>query len=217
MTAPALLATPNTVFPLALYDTMCRAIAEAHEVDEVKDIRDKALAFEVYARQAQNTEAEQYACEIRLRAERKAGALIQVMDKAKAGRPPANNPSPAARDFRGAPTLGDLGISYDQSSQWQQLADIPDDQFEAALTASDRKPSTAGIIAAATPPKPDIVPVASDALWLWGRLRDFERDGLLAKTIAEVLLTLPPRMLDDVHTLAPRVASWLAQIGRTDQ
>jgi hypothetical protein len=31
------------------YDAMCRAIAEAHAVDEVKDIRDKVRAIEVTA------------------------------------------------------------------------------------------------------------------------------------------------------------------------
>ncbi len=35
-------------------------------MDEVKDIRDKARAIEMYTRQAQNTEAERQACEIRL-------------------------------------------------------------------------------------------------------------------------------------------------------
>jgi hypothetical protein len=42
-------------FPaLVLYDAMCVAIANCHEVDEVKDFRDKAIAFEAYARQAKD-------------------------------------------------------------------------------------------------------------------------------------------------------------------
>ena len=53
---------------------------------------------------------------------------------------------------------------------WQRLADVPEEQFEAALNDTNRKPSTAGILADATPPKPEIVPVSSSALWLWGRL-----------------------------------------------
>ena len=67
---------PQADRALVRYDTMCRAIALAYEVDEVKDIRDKHLAIEVYARQAQNTEAERQAREIRIRAERKAGELL---------------------------------------------------------------------------------------------------------------------------------------------
>ena len=55
---------------LVKYDAMCRAIDAAYHVDEVKDIRDKAVALETYARQAHNVEAERQACEIRLRAER---------------------------------------------------------------------------------------------------------------------------------------------------
>lgn len=54
---------------LVRYDAMCRAIESAYAVDEVKDIRDQAIALETYARQAHNVEAERKACEIRLRAE----------------------------------------------------------------------------------------------------------------------------------------------------
>jgi hypothetical protein len=35
---------------LVRYDAMCRAIEAAYKVDEVKDIRDQAIALETYAR-----------------------------------------------------------------------------------------------------------------------------------------------------------------------
>jgi hypothetical protein len=206
-TAVLLAPTPPDGMSLALYDAMCRAIDAAYEVDEVKDIRDKARAFEVYARMAQNVEAERRACEIRLRSERKAGALLKQIDRAKAeyGRPLKASTRPRLSDF---------GISYDQSSDWRRLADIPEDQFEAALADPARMPTTAGIIAAGTAPQPEVVPVSPHALWLWGRLFDFERDGMLKRDQREVLLTLTPRMQDDVHRLAPQVANWLSRIGK---
>ena len=77
--------------------------------------------MEVYLRQAKNTEAERRACEIRLRAERKAGTLLAEREKAKSG-PPIRNRSIDTTDYRGAPTLRDLGISKQQSSDWQRLA-----------------------------------------------------------------------------------------------
>lgn len=205
-------------FPLALYDGMCRAIDAAYTADEAKDIRDKALAFEVYSRQAKNIEAERRACEIRLRAERKAGELLRDMEKARgATEPGTNRGTTRSRDTTASTTtLRDLGISKQQSSDWQRLAAVPEDDFEAALSDRNKKPTTAGIIRDATLADPERVPVAPDALWLWGRLRDFDRDGLLTKDPSDVLLTMTSEMLDDVHTLAPRVAAWLFKIGRTE-
>lgn len=201
-------------FPLALYDEMCRAIDLAYEVDEAKDIRDRALAFEIYARQAKNIDAERRACEVRLRAERKCGQLDKQREKAKGGRP--SKTSSTDEGVSKAPTLRDLGLSAEQTHNWRKLADVPQQQFDEALADPTRKPTTAGIIAAATPPKPDVVPVSKDALWLWGRLRDFERDGLLNQLPEDVLLTMTPQMLDDVHRLAPTVSAWLKRIGASD-
>jgi hypothetical protein len=56
-------------------------------------------------------------------------------------------------------------------------------------------------------------PVSTEALWLWGRLRDFERDGLLDKTPQEIMATMTPPMRDDVHRIAPDLAAWLNRIG----
>jgi hypothetical protein len=190
------------------YDRMCQAIAEAHAVDEVKDIRDKAAALEMYMRQAQNTEAERLACEIRLRAERRCGELLKQREKDKGGRP-AKNLSNHPTGLDEPKTLPELGISRDESSRWQKLADIPEEQFEAALSAPE-KPTTAGILRANTEPKPQ--PVDPAALWLWGRLCDFERDRLLGRIPREVLSTMTPSMLEDCMRLAPLVAKWLEEI-----
>jgi hypothetical protein len=61
--------------------TSKQALAELVRIDAAKEIRDKAVAFEVYARQANNVDAERKACGIRLRAERKCGQLLSQMEK----------------------------------------------------------------------------------------------------------------------------------------
>jgi hypothetical protein len=183
---------------LVRYDAMCRAIAEAYEVDEVKDIRDKARAMEAYFKLAKNTEAERQACEIRLRAERKAGQLLAQMDKLK-GRPEK------ASD---AVTLSDVGVSRNQSSQWQQLAEIPDEDFEVALQAE--RPTTSGIIAAHT--EPSRRQMDERALWLWGRLQDFERMHLLDADPQMLFGDMFEHMQDTTRRLAPIVTEWLGRL-----
>jgi hypothetical protein len=200
--------TSNRSVGLVKYDAMCRAINAAYEVDELKGIRDQAKLLEAASRLAHNIENERRACEIRLRAERKAGQI-----SAKLAR---SNPGSRKKDLGStvqpkSKALRDAGISKAQAHEWEKLAAVPDEDFEAALADRTAMPTTNGIIRATAEPKP--TPVAADALWLWGRLNDFARDGLLAKDPNDVLATMTEQMLDDVHSLAPRVAAWLKRIG----
>lgn len=195
---------------LIRYDAMCRAIDAAYQVDEVKDIRDKAKAWEEYSRQAKNVEAERRACEIRLRAERKAGHLLQHMEKAKGGGD-IRKPKEHRSDNASGAKLSDLGISKDQSSRWQKLAEVPEEEFEAALT-SPEKPTTNGIISAVSPPKSKEPAPSDQALWLWGRLCDFERNGTLAADPAQLLSQMTPHMRAETVRLAPLVKLWLERI-----
>jgi hypothetical protein len=60
---------------LVRYEAACRAIAAARSVDEVKKIRNAAVAMRAYARMARNKEMEADAVEIRMRAKRRLGEM----------------------------------------------------------------------------------------------------------------------------------------------
>jgi len=74
---------------LVKYDAACRLLAEARSVDEVKQIRDVAIALKVYARQAKNKKLESDAVEISLRATRR---LDQMRREQKATCLPTGGP-----------------------------------------------------------------------------------------------------------------------------
>lgn len=114
---------------LVRYEAARHALQVAHRVDEVKTIRDKAQAMAAYARQAKDTELVEWATEIKVRAERRAGEMLAEMG-VRAGNPQLSKATTIA------PTLANLGISRDQSSRWQKLAAVPEDQFEKAVEAA---------------------------------------------------------------------------------
>jgi hypothetical protein len=106
-----------------------------------------------------------------------------------------------------------MGITRTESTKWQRLAKIPKPQIERLMADKTIVHSAHSIIRASEEPKHK-TSVSSEAVGLWSILRDFENDGLLDKEPAEILAAMTPPMLDQVHTLAPRVARWLRRIGK---
>lgn len=191
---------------LVRYDAMVTAISECHRVDEVKDFRDKALALEMYARQARNLDAERKAAEVRLRAERRAGELLK--EQADNGQRDAGKGGDRKSQSQPATVnLSDLGISKTQSSRWQALADVPADDFNAALRDPERRPSTAGIINR----NRETPKLNEDALWLWGRLREFEQRGYFDADVAYLLDEMTDAMRSDCCRLIPLMAAFFTR------
>jgi N6-adenosine-specific RNA methylase IME4 len=121
---------------LVLYDAARKALAECHRVDEVKAIRDRAEAVQLYARQAKDSDLINRATEIRKRAEIRAGELLAEMEKNKGAQGTGSNQHEVRSlqsDRTSPPTLKDLGISKNQSSRWQKFASLSEDEQEARI------------------------------------------------------------------------------------
>ena len=107
----------------------------------------KAAALEAYYRQARNLEAEREAANVRLRAERRAGELLKELARAtpeqagaQGGRGNEKSMSNDATGFSSpyATALADTGMSRQTAHRYQQLADMPRGDFEAALAGPEK-------------------------------------------------------------------------------
>ena len=119
---------------LTRYDAARNALLAAARVEDVKDIRDKAVALQEYARQARDCELIEHATEIRLRAERRAGEMLRDMaesgERAKGG-------GDLRKESPGI-TLSAIGVTKHQSSRWQGLAGLDEAVFEQRVDATKR-------------------------------------------------------------------------------
>jgi N6-adenosine-specific RNA methylase IME4 len=125
---------------LIRYDAARRALAEAHRIDEVKVVRNLAMAAQLYAKQAKDTDLITKATEIRMRAERRAGEILIEM-AARKERAASKDTLARGREVAttGTPKLADLGINKTQSSRWQRLAALDSDAFEHKVGAASKR------------------------------------------------------------------------------
>jgi len=150
---------------LIKYDQARQALAACRNVDEIKDIRDKSEAMRLYAKQAQDTELEQWAAEIKFRAQRAIGELSSALETQKGG----FGIVPTGGKHK-AEVLADAGISTSTANRYEKLAAIPELVIEEIIAKSKEigKPVSAKAVIAqvapktappCTPPKP--APVAA--------------------------------------------------------
>jgi N6-adenosine-specific RNA methylase IME4 len=122
----------DTMTQLVKYDAACRALAEAVTADEVKHVRDVAMAMRLYAKQAKNKDLEADAYELRVRAERRLGEVI-AEQKATVGLNVGGRPSKtgtAEEPVSKPGTLAEAGIDKKLSSKAQKISAIPPAAFE---------------------------------------------------------------------------------------
>ena len=135
-------------YELVHYEAAKREIAAAATIDEAKEIRDRAAAYEEYARQALDTELERNAQIIRRRAERRCGEFLRELkaagkradERGSAQKKVSNETTPPV-------TLKDIGLTRDQSSNWQKLAELTEQRFESIVESHTHSvPSAAQIV-----------------------------------------------------------------------
>lgn len=191
---------------LAIYDKAKYWIAQYESVDEVKDFRDKAKACQAYANQAKNYDLELQAARARVRAERRCGELLKEMDKAK-GVLKQGDKLPQSNGTTTGPTLSDMGLTKDQSSKWQQLANVPEDEFERELNSGGTVPSLNGILKSQKSINEERID--EDALYFWGRLTAIEKRLLKNRSMEELVDEMTPAMREDAERIIPALRRWI--------
>lgn len=208
---------------LVQFDKAMAALAEAHSIDEVKQIRDQAEAMRQYIKQQKGSLVMQnQAAEIKIRAERRAGEMLGERDKNKGARGIG-----VSFHDESAPTLSELGISENQSHRWQLEAGVPEVEFEEhvgrVLERNDEL-TTISIIRVAkrikreqaleenetliksAPPLPNnkYKTILIDPPWDWGDEGDFNQFGRARPTFGTIpfneLIDLPMSELSEPNS-----------------
>ena len=216
----------NPANHLAKLEQARQTLAECRTLSEVKKIHDLVEAAKVYAKAAHlGREMQNYAGEIALLAARKAGELVQQLDR----KPGQRTDKPAAKDAGGSEyskTLKETGTPERTAQRWQEIAAVPQDIFTAyvkSITPTGNI-SAAGLLKAAAacrrdaPHKPEPEPDISTLLYELTNYKINRIEGdAYARLVETTVKKLKPEQSDRLNTTietlqhAARVLATLAE------
>ena len=222
--------TPSESLP-TLIDRASAALASARDSAEVLEARDLArVAYDAAksagrmakAKQAHDSliadihRAQAHALAIRARAEmRLAEEYDDALDRGEVAKSGQRNDLVVGNN-EVKPTAADLGIRRDEIHEARKFRDAERadpgvirrtiegmvDRGEEPTRAALRKEITAK-------PKPQM---AREPLWVWGRVKDFDRDGILAISPMILASGMTGEMRQDMRAQLPAVISYLTKL-----
>lgn len=189
------------------------ASKQAGRMAQVKEAHDTLLA-EVYRAQADALLIEAQA-KVRLADEydaaQEAGEVARIGDNL-----------PSVTNGNSKPTAADIGLSRKDIHDARQVRDAEASKpglSERALNAMverGEEPTRAALkreIVRATPSKPK-PKMRREPLWVWGRIKDFDRDGILDIAPTQIASEMTKEMRSEVRVLLPDVIDYLEHLGR---
>lgn len=111
-------------------------LAQSKNVDEIRDVADKAKAVALYLRSRDaSIESHNDAVEIQLRCERRLGELNEEMPKAKNAPGPGRGKAgqKAGPALSQPPSYAEQGIDKRDAAAWRELSELPEKEFEAVV------------------------------------------------------------------------------------
>lgn len=228
---PIAVITPGETLP-ALIDRATRALADAKSSAEVLEARDMArVAYDAAksagrlarAKEAHDTvlsqvyRAQANALNIEARAKMR---LAEEYDAAQErGEVRAANTGRSASALE-APNVSAIGLTHKDIHDARQIRDaekadpgITKRTLDGMVERGEEPTKAALNREILNRPKPEPQKVMDQkALWLWGRLMDFERDGVLASAPEFLFSEMTEPMRADVKRLVPLVRDFLAKM-----
>lgn len=133
--------TKQPTTAVASYSAAQQALSLAVRIDDVLPIINQAAALAEYARRAKDLRLIADATTLRLYAEKRAGELLEKMNKSGEREARGGDRKSKSKDetLIAKTSLRDMGVTKTQSIKWQALTQLPPENFQTKVDAIKRR------------------------------------------------------------------------------